>query len=274
MVASRVPGPQGANGTPGFIDEGTLARFANAPPGPLGAMPLAFAGSTLPDAVASKPPALPAAPAAAAAQASVLPPQPLTSIDNDTRTLAATAYGEGSSKNVFEEMAAIANVLVRQQKARGYGSAAAFIKADKTFAFAAHDGNERYARLMAATLDELNQDAGMASAVRGAVNALASEPQDYSNGAYFWDGADIKTNYNNHAKVLGGIRITKPEHNLYGIKDKEVPGEAWWIDAKGNKGKSRGKWRYQYDSTAAWGGTMFWKYNADFLKASGNKAFK
>ena len=46
------------------------------------------------------------------------------------------------------------------------------------------------------------------------------------------------------------------------------------IDAKGKKTKSRGTWRYKYDSTAAWGGTIFWAYNADFLKASGNKVYQ
>ena len=275
MVASRVPGPQGTTGRPDFIDEGTLARMANPVPTSLGIAANAFAGSTMPMLAPIEMPALPTVSAKPAAQETAsADPVPLTAIDNDTRMLAATAYGEGSLKNVFEEMAAIANVLVRQQKARGYASAAAFIKADKSFAFAAHDGNERYARLMAATLDEINLDAGMRAAVRGASNALANDPHDYSNGAYFWDGADIKTNYPNHAKVLGGIHISKPEHNIYSIKDKEVPDEAFWIDAKGNKGKSRGKWRYKYDSTAAWGGTIFWKYNADFLKASGNKVYK
>ena len=269
MVASRIPGPQGAFTQPIVIDEGSLARIATPPPTSLGTGANTGAGSTWPSGHAAAPPAAPAAAAAAAAEAA--PPPPLTAIDIDTRMLAATAYGEGSSKDVFEEMAAIANVLVRQQKARGHASVSAFIKADKTFAFAAHDGNERYAKLMAATLDEINQDAGMAAAVRGAINALADKPVDHANGAYFWDGADIKTNYNNHAKVLGGIHITDPKHNIYAIKDKEVPGEAWWIDAKGKKTKSRGKWRYKYDSTAAWGGTIFWKYNADFVKASGNK---
>ena len=271
MVASRIPVPQGASGQPDLIDEGTLARMANAPPGSLGTGAnggaRSGAGSTLPS---GPPAAQPAAPPVAATAAAP-PPPPLTAIDNDTRMLAATAYGEGSSKNVFEEMAAIANVLVRQQKARGHASVSAFIKADKTFAFAAHDGNERYAKLMAASIEAINLDAGMSAAVQGAINALSDKPVDHANGAYFWDGADIKTNYNNHAKVLGGIRITDPKHNIYAIKDKEVPGEAWWLDAKGKKTKSRGKWRYKYDSTAAWGGTIFWKYNADFLKASGNK---
>ena len=43
---------------------------------------------------------------------------------------------------------------------------------------------------------------------------------------------------------------------------------------KGKKTKLRGKWRYKYESTAGWGGTIFWQYNADFVKASGNKVFK
>lgn len=38
-------------------------------------------------------------------------------LDDETRKLAAAAYGEGSTDNVFEEMAALASVLLRQSKA-------------------------------------------------------------------------------------------------------------------------------------------------------------
>jgi hypothetical protein len=201
-------------------------------------------------------------------------PRPvLAAIGDDARALAAVSYGEGSTKDVFEEMAAIANVLVRQQKARGYASIGAFIKADKTYAFAAHDGNQRYARLMKATVEEIDADTGMRDAVRGAANALAESPTDYSNGGYFWDGADIKTNYDKHPKVRAGIKFTDPAHNIYGIAEKQVPGEAWWLDKDGNKTKSRGTWTHKYESTAAWGGTIFWKYNADFISATANKEY-
>ena len=127
--------------------------------------------------------------------------------------------------------------------------------------------------LMAATVDDLNQDAGMAAAVAAAANALAKEPLDDAHGAYCWDGADIKTNDANPAKVLGGIHFTDPQHKR-NIKDKELPGATWWVDAKGTKTKLRGKWRYKYESTAGWGGTIFWQYNADFVKASGNQVYK
>ncbi len=170
-------------------------------------------------------------------------------------------------------MAAIASVLVRQQKSRSYSSAAAFIKANKTYAFAAHDGNGRYTRLMAAKESEIAKDEGMTSAVKAAKNALSTCGIDYSNGAYFWDGEDIKSNYENHPKVLAGIHITNPAHNIYKIDDKDMPDEEWWKDAKGNKTKLRGTWKYKYESTAAYGGTIFWKYNEDFLKATGNKKY-
>jgi hypothetical protein len=197
---------------------------------------------------------------------------PLKALADDTRALAAVAYGEGSINNVFEEMAAIANVLVRQQKARGYKTVSGFIAANKTYAFAAHDGNQRYGRLMKAKLAAINADAGMKAAVKAAINALSDKGRDYANGGYFWDGADVKSNYAKHPKVLKGIHFTDEVHNIYKIANKDAPGEEFYRD-KDNKPtkKSRGKWDYAYESTAAWGGTVFWKYNDDFLKATANK---
>lgn len=224
------------------IDEGTLARMRMPAPSPIGMSAVPTVASDVP-------------------------------IDADVRALAATAYGEASGKDVFEEIAAIANVLVRQQKSRGHGSISGFIQSDKTFAFAAHDGNARYAKLMAASEAEIAKSPGMSSAVRGARNALSAGGMDYSNGAYFWDGADIQSNYARHAKVRAGIHFTDPAHNIYSILNKDVEGEEWWRDAKGNNTKLRGSWKYKYESTAGWGGTVFWKYNADFLSATGNKAY-
>ena len=172
-------------------------------------------------------------------------------------------------------MAVIANVLVRQQQARGYPSVDAFIKVDTTFAYAAHNGCHRYAKLMAASDDQIAKDTeGMGAAVRAACNAFSDKPIDYSRGAFFWDGADFKSNYKTHPKVNeGGIHFTDPSHNIYGIQSNDVPGENWKRDAKGKPTTLRGKWKYKFESTVAYGGTIFWKYNADFLKGSGNKAY-
>jgi Bacterial toxin homologue of phage lysozyme, C-term len=195
-------------------------------------------------------------------------------LDEATRMLAATAYGEGSTQNVPAEMAAIANVLVRQQKARGYSTILDFLKNDKTFAFAAHDGNQRYQNLMGATPESIAKNDGMSAALDAARNALSESPTDYSNGAYFWDGADVKSNYKKHPKVRKGVQFTDPSHDIYGIGSNKVPGEEWWRDSSGKKTKLRGKWDYTYDSTATHGGTIFWQYNPDFRTATGTKEYK
>ena len=194
-------------------------------------------------------------------------------IEKDIKILAAVVYGECSISNIFEEMAAIANVLVRQQTARDYSSISNFITTNKTFAFAAHDGNQRYSMLMSSVETDIFKDIGMNKAVLAAQNALDLAGKDYSNGAYFWDGADIKTNFSNHAKVKVGIHFTEKKHDIYSIGDKDVLDESWWIDKDGNKTKSRGKWQYVYQSTAAFGGTIFWKYNPNYIKATGNKVY-
>lgn len=246
MAGFRTPGPQCSESQNICMDEGTLALTLTPPPGPV--------CSTNPQYQVL-----------AAAE---------TPLDDNTRLLAAVAYGEASTQNVFEEIAAIANVLVRQQKARGYASVKAFVAANKTYAFAAYDGNARYKQLMNASAKDIAADPnGMGAAVRAATNALSAAPTDYANGAYFWDGADIKSNYANHPKVADGIHFTDAKHNIYNIAEKNVPGEEWWRDTAGKKTKLRGKWDYKYESTAAYGGTIFWKYNADFLKATGNKEY-
>jgi hypothetical protein len=122
--------------------------------------------------------------------------------------------------------------------------------------------------------EDIAADAGMSAAVRAARNALSPNGVDYSNGAYFWDGADIRSNYDRHPKVRGGIRFGDPAHNIYSIKELDVPGEEWWRNAAGQNTRLRGSWSYKYESTAAHGGTIFWRYNPDFLRATGNRAHR
>ena len=58
--------------------------------------------------------------------------------------LAAVAYGESSAKDVYEEMAGIASVLVRQSDDRDQ-ELETLLGPKGTFAFAASDGNPRTA---------------------------------------------------------------------------------------------------------------------------------
>lgn len=199
-------------------------------------------------------------------------------LDEETRLLAALCYGESSTANVFEEMAGIANVVVRQAKARGK-TVKELLESDTTFAFAASDGNKRYAAFKKASDEATTKDAGMSNAVRAAQNALAPAGTDYSNGAYFWDGADIKTNYASHAKVVAGIKFSDKAHNIYGIEESGKLIIVKWQKKNKKTGKieettERGRYDHVYISTAAYGGTIFWKYNPDFIKATGNKEYK
>jgi hypothetical protein len=202
-------------------------------------------------------------------------------LDAQTKQLAAMAYGEASLQNNPDEMMAIASVLVRQRNARGYSDMATFTRSEPSFSFAVSDGNKRYLALMNTSAEKIAEHPGMQAAVNAALNALKSGP-DKSNGAYFWDGADIKTNYAKHFKVRHGIKITDPSHNIYGIADSTdlvIKYKTTKIkDAKTGKVTIKkaeiGRYDHVYDSTAGIGGTIFWKFNPDYLSVTHAKEYK
>jgi hypothetical protein len=206
---------------------------------------------------------------------------PALTLDAQTRQLAAMAYGEASRQNNQDEMMGIASVLVRQRDARGYSDIATFASTERSFSFVVSDGNQRYQALMKATDDQIAKNPEMQEAIAAAKNALNYGP-DKSNGAYFWDGADIKTNYARHAKVKRGIKITDPSHNIYGIKDSiKLVIKYRVVKIKNKKtGKTTikreeaGRYDHLYESTAGIGGTIFWKFGQDYLKVTHAKPYK
>lgn len=201
------------------------------------------------------------------------------SLSSEERLLAAIAYGEASTQNQYEEMAALASVMVRQMKARGHASIAAFTAKDSNFSFVIKDGNARYAKLMKATEKDIEKSPTMSDAVKAARNAF-SGGADFSNGAYFWDGADIKSNYKHHAKVRLGIRITDPGHNIYGISDSGKTKILYKTVKKRVDGHVRtvqeevGRYSWVYESTAGVGGTIFWRYGRDWIKTMRAKEYR
>lgn len=203
--------------------------------------------------------------------------------DKQTKLLAAIAYGESSTADDANEMFAIASVLVRQRDVRGYSDMATFLGSDKSFSFAVNDGNKRYAKLVNATEADIARSPAMTSAMAAAINAL-NNGADHSNGAYFWDGADIKTNYRHHFKVRHGIKITDPAHNIYGLADSTnivIKYDIRKVKAKGANHaavrtvkKEVGRYDHVYDSTAAHGGTIFWKFSPEYLAVTKAKEYK
>jgi len=173
----------------------------------------------------------------------------------EEKLLAAIAYGESSTMDNYEEMAAIAYAVIRRRDAAGKSSVAEVIKAYPSFSFVVSDGNPRFRILMCSEIEDTFD-----KAYRAARNAL-NKGIDYANGGCFWDGYDLKTSGVHHYKYRHGFHFTSPKHNLFGIT--EPPPR--------NIITNKGRYDYEYESSAAYGKTIFWKLNQDFLKAGGIK---
>ncbi|MCG2576842.1 hypothetical protein LZ012_07530 [Dechloromonas sp. XY25] len=200
-------------------------------------------------------------------------------IDAQTRKLAAIAYGEASGANDANEIGGIAWAVANRARAWGEKTVGQLLAADPNYTYAVKDGNPRYKKLMAASEKEVAADKGMTLALDCASNALANTGTDPSNGAYWWDGLDFKTNYQNHPKVKDGFHIIEPAHNIFDVKETSYLTTIYWKvrDKKTGKevnSKVRGTYKYVWESTAAYGKTIFWKHDADYLKATAGKAYK
>jgi hypothetical protein len=76
--------------------------------------------------------------------------------------------------------------------------------------------------------------------------------QDYSNHAYFWDGKDIT--YNHHLTGWGLV-YSDPSHDIYGSGENRI---------------TRKGYDHILVSTAATGGTIFWRFSSGYKKATGS----
>ncbi len=162
-------------------------------------------------------------------------------INNQARKLAAIAYGEASVANDANEIAGIAWAVAN--RARAWGSK---------------------------TIDQM---------LAAAQAALSNSGNDPSNGAYWWDGLDFKTNYAKHPKVADGFRFGDPSHNIFSVSEASHETTLYWRVRDKKTGeevnsKIRGTYKWVWVSTAAFGQTIFWKHDTDYLAATGGKAYR
>jgi hypothetical protein len=204
----------------------------------------------------------------------------MSQLDSNTRQLAAAAYGEASVANDSNEIGGIAFAIANRARAWGNKTVQQLFNADPNYSYAIVDGNKRYDMFMKASEETIEKNTGMKLALDWAKKALENKTTDPSNGAYWWDGADIKPNYSKHPKVKDGIHFGDPKHNIYNIKESSQ-GEItiYWKVRNKNTGeevnsKIRGSYSHVWISTAAYGGTIFWKYDSDYVKATGAKDYK
>lgn len=203
----------------------------------------------------------------------------VSEVSEEVRLLAAIAFGEASTEDHPDEIAGIAHAAANRAKAWGGKSIQGLLNADPNYTYAANGTNVRFNQLKGASVKDINASRGMRIAINASRTALKGGGTDPSNGAFWWDGVDIKTNYEHHPKVKDGIRFGNPSHNLFGIKESAKTRIIYWQvkDKRTGKlvdSKERGRYEAVWVSTAAQGKTLFWKHDPAYLKATGGKEYK
>jgi len=200
-------------------------------------------------------------------------------IEDEVRLLAAIAYGEASIEDNENEIFGIAYAAANRARAWGGRSIKKMIDDDPNYTYAANGSNERFNLLNRSSVSDIEKSKAMSIAIKKAKEALAGTGTDPSNGAYWWDGVDFKTNYTNHPKVLKGFKYGDASHNIFGVEEKTKAVVLYWKVKDKKTGqevnsKERGRYDHVFVSTAAHGKTIFWKFNPDYIRATGAKAYK
>ncbi len=105
-----------------------------------------------------------------------------------------------------------------------------------------------------------NSKPNMKLAIQAVIKELKGGEFDYSYGAYYWDGIDIKT-----GKWAEGLKFSSDDHDIFGIKDNKKEGKEFWKDKRKKDTKYlRRKWEYAYITTIAYSGENSKKKNEHF----------
>jgi hypothetical protein len=200
-------------------------------------------------------------------------------INSEVRLLAAVAYGEASTDDNSEEVLGIAYAVANRARAWGEKKISDLLKSDRNYTYAANGTNTRFNLLMASSPKAINKSLPMRAAINSAINALNRKGHDPSNGAYWWDGIDLKLKKQVNPRIAYGFKYGAQEHNIFDMQQITKTVIIHWrvINKKTGEtvdGAERGRYDAIYVSTAACGKTIFWRYNLDYVKATGAKEYK
>lgn len=200
-------------------------------------------------------------------------------IDSETRLLAAIAYGEASVDDISEEILGIAHAVVNRAKVWGKKKVSEIISADPNYTYAANGKCVRFNLLKSSTIQQINQSRGMRIAVNSAIDALKGKGSDPSNDAYWWDGLDLKDKKSSNPRIQYGFKYGDPSHNIFSMQEIKKTVIIYWQirnkkTGKIENSKERGRFDCVYRSTAAYGGTIFWRYSSEYVSATGAKEYK
>ena len=90
---------------------------------------------------------------------------------------------------------------------------------------------------------------------------------------------DLKVRKPANPRITYGFKYGSPAHNIFGMDPILMPGVIYWQVRNKKTGriensKERGRFDCTYVSRAAYGKTIFWRYNPDYVKATGAKEHK
>ena len=199
-------------------------------------------------------------------------------ISAEIRLLAAIAYGEASVDDNYEEVLGIAYAVANRGRAWGK-TVHDMLEADPNYTYAANGHCVRFNLLKEASIKKINESMPLRQAVNAAKNAHNKKGNDPSNDAYWWDGVDLKLKKSVNPRIKRGFKYGALEHNIYQMDQIIVVAIQYYqvIDKKTHEivdGAERGRFDSVYVSKAACGQTIFWRYNPDFVKATGAKEYR
>lgn len=189
----------------------------------------------------------------------------------DFEMMTAALYGETKESNyTLEEMQAIGDVIMNRVTIRATSIS------DEITAHGQVNGYNSASQTTTANNRTSKNNKRLNAARKATITTLQGTSKGMSNGAYFWDGADIAITdksdcyYNNHRDW--GIYYKDIKHDIYETGNLlHEPITKYYSLPDGKKGGIQGVYTHMYDSTAAYGGTVFWKKNKDYKKALGEK---
>jgi len=185
----------------------------------------------------------------------------LVGTQSDFEKMTAALYGEAT--NDLDEMQAIGDVIMNRAE---YANTSANTEIEKDGQVNGYNASSRK------TVTDnrlLNSDSKLNNARNAAMSTILGTSRGKSNGAYYWDGKDIQTNKH---RTKWGIHYTNSAHDIYGTGDSKVgPFQAYWYPSGAKCGAP---WDHKLDSTAAYGGTIFWKLNPHYQNVTGSKAYE
>ena len=186
----------------------------------------------------------------------------LVGTQSDFEMMAAALYGEAT--NNLDEMQAIGDVIMNRAEFMGTSAR------NEISASGQVNGYNETSRAAISNGRTSNEDSKLNNARNAAITTILGTSSGKSNGAYYWDGADITSNSHRN----WGIHYTDSSHDIYGTGDTTGgPYQNYNRDANNRPTTSRGTTDHILDSTAAYGGTIFWKKSKDYMYIMQERAF-